>query len=257
MPIAMLDRERRRLGVALRTALTGVGFLWVLHALRLLLGSRAGTWGIVPRSWEGLHGILTAPLAHGDWGHLANNSVPLLATGALLVYFFPRIAGRATLALYVLTGVAVWLLARGPGWGADVAISHVGASGVAYALVSFLFWLGVFKRSMRSVVVALVILFYFSGMIAGVLPDQLHVSWESHLIGGLVGIGVAWRFRGAVVRDAADEPPPEPAYVTAPYFPPDVFDHTLAEREQMRREALAAEHARRLEDAARRHLGDR
>ena len=109
--------------------------------------------------------------------------------------------------MYVLTGVAVWALARGAGWGADVSISHIGASGVAYALVSFLFWFGLFKRSIQSIIVALVILLYFSGMIAGVLPDQINVSWESHLLGGVVGMFVAWRYRGCpgLARPGAQE----------------------------------------------------
>jgi len=248
MPIAMLDRERRRLMGALRAGGTAVGILWVLHLVRFLLGMPARAWGIIPREWSGLHGIISSPLAHADFGHLANNSVPIFATVVLLVYFFPRIAGRAMLQLYLLTGITVWLLARGAGWGADVSISHVGASGVAYALVSFLFWLGVFKRSMQSIIVALVILFYFSGMIAGVLPDQLHVSWESHLLGGIVGMFVAWAFRSSLVRDIADEPPPPPLYQSEPFFPADVFEYTRAERIEHERRRLEAERLRRLKD---------
>ena len=237
----MLDRERRKFTDAVRTGAYAVGMLWVLHLLRLLLGMRAGSWGIVPRELGGLHGILTAPLAHADFGHLANNSVPLFATIVLLTYFFPRIAPRAMLLLYLFTGVAVWALARGAGWGADISISHVGASGVAYALVSFLFWLGVFKRSLQSIVVALIITVYFSGMIAGVLPDQLNVSWESHLFGAIVGGLVAWRFRSSVVSD--EEPKPE-VYTAEPYFPADTFAYTRQEREQMRQAAIEEERRR-------------
>lgn len=256
MPITMLDRERRRLVVALRTGGTVVVFLWILHALRLLLGMRASSWGIVPRHWDGLHGILTSPLAHGDWGHLANNSVPLFATTVLLVYFFPRIAARALLLIYVLTGVAVWLLARGQGWGAEVTISHVGASGVAYGLVSFLFWLGVFKRSVQSIVVALIILFYFSGMIAGVLPDQLNVSWESHLIGALVGALVAYRFRSSVLRDVEPHQVEQAPYQQTPYFPADIFAYTLDERRQLAAEAAEQARLANEADRLRRGLGE-
>ena len=248
MPIEMLDRERRLLGAALRTALTAVGFLWVLHFVRLALGMSAGSWGIYPRQLDGLYGILTAPLAHSGLGHLANNSVALVASILLLVYFFPRVAARALLICYVLTGAAVWLLARGAGWGAEVTISHVGASGVAYALVSFLFWLGVFRRSLQSVVVALIILLLFSGMIAGVLPDQLHVSWESHLLGAIVGGLVAWGFRASVLDDRDADQPPEPTYVSEPYFPADTFAYTLAERAEMRR-LLEEERQRRARGA--------
>ena len=244
MSIRVLDRERARFTAAVRTALRTIGLLLLFHLARLLLGMPAAAWGIVPREWGGLHGILTAPLAHGDWGHLASNAFPIAATVFLLVYFYPRIAARAMLIMYVLTGVFVWLLARGAGWGADYGISHVGASGVAYALVAFLFWMGVFKRSVQSIIVALIILLYFSGMVAGLLPDQLNVSWESHLIGGLVGVGVAWRFRAAVVSHETPPPPP-PAHLAEPYFPPDAFTYTMDEREAMLQAALEAERERR------------
>lgn len=244
MPIDLLRGERERLISALRVALTAVAFLWVFHVARWLLGFDATALGIIPRTLSGLPGVLTAPLVHGDLGHLANNSVPLVSTLFLLVYFYPRIALRATLSMYVVTGLGVWLLARGAGWGADLSISHIGASGVAYALVSFLFWFGVFKRSAQSVVVALVILLYFSGMIAGVLPDQINVSWESHLIGALVGAGGAWRYRDALVGHRPE--PDKELYRSTPYFPADTFAYTMAEREEMRRAALEAERQRRL-----------
>jgi len=131
MSLQSITRERDQLVAALKTSAVAVGFLWVLHLLRLFLLQSPGEWGIIPRRIEGLHGILTAPLAHSGWGHLANNSVPLFATIFLLAYFYPRIGSRAMLLMYVLTGIAVWFFARGEGWGADVTISHVGARGVA------------------------------------------------------------------------------------------------------------------------------
>ena len=245
MSLQTLTRERDQLLAALKTSIVAVGFLWVLHLFRLFLLQSPSSWGILPRRIDGLVGILTAPLAHSGWGHLANNSVPLVATIFLLTYFYPRIASRAMVLMYVLTGIAVWLFARGEGWGADITISHVGASGVAYALVSFLFFLGVFKRSMQSIVVALVILFYFSGMIAGVLPDEakLNVSWESHLLGGIVGGFVAWMFRSSVLDYRTPEP--EEVYVDAPFFPADTFVYTKREREVMRQQAMEAERIRR------------
>ena len=240
----MIQRERDQVVSAAKIAFQAVAFLWVFHVVRWLMGWSAVGFGIVPRELGGLHGILTAPLVHGDLGHLANNSVPLLSGVFLLVYFYPRIATRAILAMYVLTGVAVWALARGAGWGADVSISHIGASGVAYALISFLFWFGLFKRSIQSIIVALVILLYFSGMIAGVLPDQINVSWESHLLGGVVGMFVAWRYRGALVSHVPE--PKKQIYTKEPYFPADTFTYTMLEREELRR--VEAERLRRLEE---------
>ena len=243
MSIDSITRERDQLIAALKTSIVAVGFLWVLHLVRLFLLQSPGSWGILPRRIDGLLGIITAPLAHSGWGHLTNNSVPLLATIFLLTYFYPRIASRAMVLMYTLTGITVWLLARGEGWGAEITISHVGASGVAYAFVSFLFFLGLFKRSVQSIVVALVILFYFSGMIAGVLPDQLNVSWESHLLGGIVGALVAWMFRSSILDYRS--PVHTEEYVDAPFFPADTFVYTKREREVIRQQALEAERIRR------------
>ena len=243
MSMDSITRERDQLLAALKTSVVAVGFLWVLHLVRLFLLQTPGSWGILPRRIDGLLGIITAPLAHSGWGHLGNNSVPLLATIFLLTYFYPRVASRAMVLMYALTGILVWLLARGEGWGADITISHVGASGVAYAFVSFLFFLGIFKRSVQSIVVALIILFYFSGMIAGVLPDQLNVSWESHLLGGIVGALVAWMFRSSVLDYRKPEPKEE--YVDAPFFPSDTFVYTKREREAIRQQAIEAERIRR------------
>lgn len=253
MPITLLDRERRLLTEALRTGAYAVAVLWVLHGLRLLLGMPAASWGILPRRLDGLHGILTAPLAHEGWGHLANNSVPLFAGLVLLRYFFPRVAGRAMVWLYLGTGAVVWLLARGAGWGAEVTVSHVGASGVAYALIAFLFWLGVFKRSVASVVVALIIVVYFSGMLAGVVPSEPHVSWESHLLGAIVGGVTAYALRRQTLSDR--EPPPEVPYVGEPVLPADTFAYTLAERAEQRRRAVEEARRRWLAEQARRELG--
>lgn len=247
MSVTLLQRERQQLVSAGRTALTAVAFLWIFHAIRWLLGYPAVGFGIVPRTLEGLPGLLTAPLVHGDWAHLANNSVPLLSSIFLLVYFYPRIATRAILSMYVLTNLLVWLLARGAGWGADVSISHIGASGVAYALVGFLFFFGIFKRSVQSIIVALVILLYFSGMIAGVLPDQLNVSWESHLIGGIVGGFVAWRYRSSLVSHVPE--PRKQIYQREPYLPADTFTYTMREREELRQAALEAERQRVIAEA--------
>ena len=234
MPIAMLERERRQLQAALWVGVLATAALWFFHAARILLGVPVGTWGVVPRRFYGLHGVLTSPLVHKDFTHLFHNSVPIFAATTLLVYFYPRLAARLGVLMYALTGIAVWLLARGEGWGSLVDVPHIGASGVAYALVSFLFWSGVFKRSLRSVAVTLVIVLYFSGMVAGIFPGAPEISWESHLLGALVGAGLAYGFRDS----AADHRPAPPAkpYRATRYFRPDVFDMTLAERAELARQ---------------------
>jgi membrane associated rhomboid family serine protease len=171
------------------TALRMVGILWLVHLLRLvsIFGIPASSLGVYPRRSFGLTGILTSPLIHSGWKHLISNSIPLLAMITVIWAFYRRVSWPAFIMIYLLTGLAVWTFAR--------PVFHVGASGVVYGLVSFVFWSGIFRRSLKSIVLALIVVMVYTPMFAGILPNQEGISWESHLLGGIVGILVAWWFR--------------------------------------------------------------
>src|SRR5687768_16444751 len=59
-----------------------IGLLWTLELCdAIVLGGALDGWGIRPRSFSGLRGILLAPLLHGGFGHLIANTVPLAVLG--------------------------------------------------------------------------------------------------------------------------------------------------------------------------------
>ena len=157
--------------------------IWGVHIYFELSGMEKAYYGIFPRELWGARGILTAPLTHGSWAHIISNSAPLLFLSFLLFYFYSRIAVPAFALIYILTGIAVWLFAR--------PVYHIGASGVVYGLVSFIFWSGIFRKQVRSIILALIVTVLYSGMFLGVLPNEDGISWESHLLGAVVGIVVA------------------------------------------------------------------
>jgi membrane associated rhomboid family serine protease len=199
--------------------------LWLVHAYQLLANWDPGVFGVISRRSYGLSGILTGPLVHGSWEHLASNTIPLFVLMVILLYFYRKVAIRAFWVIYVLTGVAVWLLAR--------PVSHIGASGVVYGLVAFIFWNGIFRRSLRSVILALIVMVLYSGMFLGVLPDQEGVSWESHLLGSLAGIATSFWFKGELEDDELERPNPfadEHNQEKQYFLPRDAFDMTKAER---------------------------
>ncbi|MCF8237503.1 MAG: rhomboid family intramembrane serine protease [Saprospiraceae bacterium] len=204
------------------TALRIVALLWVLHLLRIfhILPYAPTDWGLYPRRMFGLTGILTAPLAHSDWKHLISNSIPLLAMIVVIWTFFRRVSWQAFLMIYFLTGVAVWLFAR--------SVFHVGASGVVYGLVSFVFWSGVFRRSVKSIVLSLIVIMIYTPMFAGILPNQEGISWESHLLGGVVGILVAWWYKRDLEPEEIEEPKEQDP--KSRFLDPGTFDMTRKER---------------------------
>lgn len=200
--------------------------MWGIHIVNTALGMSFTVFGLYPRSVIGLRGVLLSPLLHGSWSHLISNTVPYVALSAILFFFYRRIAVPAFLMIYLLTGVAVWLFGR--------PVIHVGTSGVVYGLVAFVFWTGIFRRSLKSIVLSLVVIFYYGSMFLGILPGQDGISWESHLLGALVGIFVAYWFKGQIEQD--EERPvysweEEEATPSRPFLPRDTFDKTRRQRE--------------------------
>ena len=86
-----------------------------------------------------------------------------------------------------MTGFLVWTFARGS--------NHIGASGLFYALLSYLFVSGFLKKDLQSMGISLIIAFLYGYMIWGIFPTEAGVSWESHLFGLLTGIFLAWNTR--------------------------------------------------------------
>jgi len=172
---------------SLRTSALVVAVLWILHLLQRLVSVDLGVWGIYPRTVSGLRGILLGPWIHGDWAHLISNTPPLFALLTLVTYFYRRVAIPAFFLIFLLTGLGVWVFGR--------PVFHIGASGVVYGLVAFVFWLGVFRRNGKSIALALLVAFYYGSMVLGVLPGQSGISWESHLLGALAGVFTAFLLR--------------------------------------------------------------
>lgn len=191
--------------------------LWLVHLLKLSLDFSWGNFGLMPRDTDRLIGIITSPWLHGSLQHLISNTVPLFVLLTMIILFYPRVAFRSIILTYVLTGAAVWLFARGN-------VIHIGASGVVYGLVSFVFWSGVFRRNIRSVILAMIVTLLYSGLFLGILPNQKGISWESHLCGGIVGIIVAYWMRFYVedeesLDDSNSEVPESKEY----FLPRDTF----------------------------------
>ena len=157
--------------------------LWAVYALGLILPFDLAILGIYPRSFQGMIGILFGPLVHGNVLHLVSNTLPLLFLGIILFLFYDRIANKVFFQCYFFTNILVWIFAR--------PSLHIGASGLVYGLASFLIFFGVFRKDFKSIVISLIIVVLYGGLVYGIFPQQPGVSWESHLMGALVGLSSA------------------------------------------------------------------
>jgi membrane associated rhomboid family serine protease len=215
--------------------------LWVIHAIKVVFDANFEQYGIMPHTIDGLRGIFLAPLIHSNWEHLAANSAPMLVTTVLLMVFYPSIAFRAFVMIYLLTGLMVWTLPM------RIDSLHIGASGVVFGLVSFLFWTGVFRRSSKSVFLALGILVLYGSIFEGVVPKDPRVSWESHLFGAIIGIVVAYYFKENLENDELKTNKWQhiPRHERPFFLPRDTFQFTKLQRQQIEEERIRAEREER------------
>ncbi len=174
-----------------------VALLWGIETLdRTVFGGSLDDGGIVPRSVDGLDGILFAPLLHYGFGHLAANTVPLLVLGFLATAGGIGQFAAVTAVVWFLGGFLTWLTGAG---------ITVGASGLIFGWLAFLLVRGFFARSGRQIVLAVALFALYGGVLWGVLPGTPGVSWQAHLFGALSGVLAArlvasadrsWRPRG-------------------------------------------------------------
>ncbi len=161
-----------------------VAAIWIIEVVNLMLGHGLASWGILPRNVGGLVGIPLAPFIHGGFWHAVSNTVPLIVLGGLTLAAGPRRFWSTTVGVILLTGLLVWLIARGA--------YHVGASGLVFGYFGVLMGRALIERSLLSILIAIATLILYGGMLWGVLPVRSFVSFESHLFGLLAGIAVVW-----------------------------------------------------------------
>lgn len=137
-------------------------------------------YGIFPRTLKGLRGIIFSPFLHGSLEHLYNNSIPLFLLIAAMRYFYRKQALQVIAYGVLLSGFITWLIAR--------QSYHIGASGLLYVLVSFIFFKGIQTGYYRLVALSLLIVVLYGGMVWYVFPGvDENISWEGHLAGLITG----------------------------------------------------------------------
>jgi len=181
------ERARDNFRLSVKIASGFVAVLWFVQLLNWGLDLGPEDFGVRPRQWGGMAGILFAPLMHGGFGHLIANTPPLLVLGTAMLYLYPSSARIVLPSIYVGPGVAVWLFAKGS--------SHVGASGLVYGLASYVLVAGLLRRDKRAIGASMLVCFMYGALVWGVLPIERGVSWETHLAAALIGVALAIALR--------------------------------------------------------------
>ncbi len=171
--------------------------LWAVKFFEISMEISLVEGGVFPRRLSGLQGILFSPLIHGGWKHLVDNSMPVLFLSLALFYFYRDIAYKIWFLIYFLGGILLW------GFGRQAF--HIGASGLIYGLAAFLFLSGVIRKVRSLMAISLLVVFWYGGMVWGLLPFDFEVSFEAHITGAVAGVILAF-----VYRDQGPEPERSP-----------------------------------------------
>ena len=161
--------------------------IWSVKLFEIVFDYDFTEYGVLPRNFNGLIGILFSPLIHSDVNHLLSNSLPVIILCLLIFNFYSQIAKKILIYLYFISGLWLWCIGR--------ESFHIGASGLIYAMASFLFFSGILRKNSQLSAVALLVIFIYGGLFWGLFPIHKNVSWEGHLTGFIAGILVSFIFR--------------------------------------------------------------
>lgn len=167
-----------------------VGATWTAFVVNGIAGGALMQYGVIPRTLTGLRGILFAPFLHANMQHLIANTIPFLAMGWLVMLRDARHFLPVTIFAMLGSGLMAWLL------GAPGSV-HIGASGVVFGYFGFLLLGGWYARSFMSISLSILVAVLWGGLVLGIAPGQVGISWQSHLGGFIAGVLAARRYRGA------------------------------------------------------------
>ena len=170
-----------------KPAIIFVFILWLIYIIDSYFNLELHRYGILPRVKSGLIGVIAAPFLHGSLTHLISNSITLLVLMPVLyIFYYPK--AKATIFWSIIIGgILVWLLGR--------SAYHIGASGLIYSIAAYVVFSGIFVRSFKSIIIAIIISVLYQGLIFGVIPVDSYISWEAHLFGAVAGVLMAFKHR--------------------------------------------------------------
>lgn len=182
------ESEKQHLKNSAILPLVFIVIIWFIKIAETLTRSKlGGLLGVYPRSLDGLKGIFSYPLVHGNWEHLLSNTMPLFILGFLFMNSYRIVAARVLPLIYIGSGLGIWLIGR--------QSNHIGASGLVYGLAFFLFFSGIWRKDRNAMALSAFVAIFYGGMTWGLYPMDEQVSWEGHLAGAIVGTLCAYQYR--------------------------------------------------------------
>ncbi len=153
--------------------------MWITFLANGVLEVDLRSYGIVPRTVDGIPGIAFSPFLHGDMAHIVSNTLPLLILGTIASLGRNRSFAWLTIKIIVLGGLLVWCFGH--------RANHIGASGLVFGYFGYAVARAWVQRTFLTLFLSIGTIALFSGILIGVIPNNPGVSWEGHLFGLIAG----------------------------------------------------------------------
>ena len=200
----IMSGEKSQLKTDLKITIVFTLVLWMVWLLDILLHLNLAQYGVIPRSFTGLRGIIFGPFIHDSssiW-HILSNTLPFMVLFFVLISAYRELALVVLLCIHLLTGFLVWMYA-------PTYTVHIGISGIIYGMAAFLVGSGLFRRDLVSLGIAVFVSILYGGMAEGFV-SQPGVSWQSHVFGAIVGFMLSFILRHYHSRPLYDVETEEP-----------------------------------------------
>ena len=162
--------------------------IWFVKGFEYINETDFRQFGIKAWDFNKITGIFTFPFLHADLNHLVNNSYPILILGGIISQVYNTISNKVFLYSFLLSGIILFIIG-------NPNVKVIGASGVVYALASFVLISGFIKKQPRLSILSFFVIFMYGSFFWGMLPMPNQVSWEGHLAGFIAGIIIAFLFK--------------------------------------------------------------
>ena len=162
--------------------------IWFVKGYELISDNPLSEFAISPSNTDRILNIFTFPFIHADFSHLLNNSYPIIILGGIISSVYKEISNRVFFLSYILSGIIFWFLGD--------SIPVIGASGIVYALGSFVLVSGFIKKQPRLAMLSFLVIFLNFFNLWGIIEiEEDNISQTAHLSGAIAGLIIAILFR--------------------------------------------------------------
>ena len=162
--------------------------IWFVKGYELISKISLSSLAIFPWNTEKILNIFTFPLIHADFSHLLNNTYPIIILGGIISSVYKEISNSVFFLSYILSGIIFWFLGD--------STPVIGASGIVYALGSFILVSGFIKKQPRLAMLSFLVIFLNFFNLWGIIEiENDNISQTAHLSGAIAGLIIAVLFR--------------------------------------------------------------